>query len=104
MLWGISDGQLFDHFTFAMTSAQLLRHKSVDDDTSTLVIRFKFDFSRSTLLLNTGAAYVPILLSEVEQEQRPSENADREAIVVGSFDLLYPRSFDLLPPTQLKLA
>ena len=31
-----------------------------------------------------GAAYVPILLSEVEQEQRPSENGDREAIVVGA--------------------
>ena len=29
-----------------------------------------------------GAAYVPILLSEVEQEQRPSGNEDREAIVV----------------------
>ena len=26
-----------------------------------------------------GAAYVPILLSEVEQGQRPSENGDREA-------------------------
>ena len=31
-----------------------------------------------------GAAYVPILLSEVEQEQRPSGNGDREALVVGS--------------------
>ena len=31
-----------------------------------------------------GAAYVPILLSEVEQEQRPSGNGDREAIVVGT--------------------
>ena len=30
-----------------------------------------------------GAAYVPIMLSEVEQEQRPSWNGDREAIVVG---------------------
>ena len=29
-----------------------------------------------------GAAYVPILLSEVEEEQRPSGNGDREAIVV----------------------
>ena len=29
-----------------------------------------------------GAAYSPILLSEVEQEQRPSGNGDREAIVV----------------------
>ena len=36
-----------------MTSTQLLRYKSVDDDTSTLVIRFKSDFSRSTLLLDT---------------------------------------------------
>ena len=26
-----------------------------------------------------GAAYIPILLSEVEQEQRPSGNGDREA-------------------------
>ena len=31
-----------------------------------------------------GAAYVPILLSEVEQEQRPSGIEDREAIVVGA--------------------
>ena len=31
-----------------------------------------------------GAAYVPILLSEVEQEQRPSGNGDHEAIVVGA--------------------
>ena len=30
------------------------------------------------------AAYVPILLNEIEQEQRPSENEDREAIVVGA--------------------
>ena len=30
------------------------------------------------------AAHVPILLSEVEQEQRPSGNGDREAIVVGA--------------------
>ena len=29
-----------------------------------------------------GPAYVPILLSEVEQEQRPSGNGDREVIVV----------------------
>ena len=31
-----------------------------------------------------GPAYVPILLSEVKQEQRPSGNGDREAIVVGA--------------------
>ena len=31
-----------------------------------------------------GAAYVTILLSEVEQEQRPGENGDRETIVVGA--------------------
>ena len=31
-----------------------------------------------------GTAYIPILLSEVEQEQRPSGNGDREAIVVGA--------------------
>ena len=30
------------------------------------------------------AAYVSILLSEIEQEQRPSGNGDREAIVVGA--------------------
>ena len=30
-----------------------------------------------------GAACIPILLSEVDQEQRPSGNKDREAIVVG---------------------
>ena len=31
-----------------------------------------------------GAAYIPILLSEVEQGQRPSGNEDREAIVEGA--------------------
>ena len=31
-----------------------------------------------------GAAYIPILVSEVEQEERPSGNGDREAIVVGA--------------------
>ena len=31
-----------------------------------------------------GAAYVSILLSEVEQEQKPSGNEDREGIVVGA--------------------
>ena len=35
-------------------------------------------------LVPLGVAYVPILLSEVEQEQRPSGNGDREAIVVGA--------------------
>ena len=31
-----------------------------------------------------GAAFVPILLSEVEQDQRPSANGDRGAVVVGA--------------------
>ena len=31
-----------------------------------------------------GAAYVSIFLSEVEQEQRPSGNGDRETIVMGA--------------------
>ena len=31
-----------------------------------------------------GAAYSPILLSEVEQEQRPSGNGYREALVKGA--------------------
>ena len=38
----------------------------------------------SSALRPLGAAYIPILLSEVEQEQRPSGNGDREAIVVGA--------------------
>ena len=38
----------------------------------------------SSALRPLGAAYIPILLSEVVQEQRPSENEDREAIVVGA--------------------
>ena len=38
----------------------------------------------SSALQPLGAAYIPILLSEVEQEQRPSGNEDREAIVVGA--------------------
>ena len=36
----------------------------------------------SSALRPRGAAFIPILLSEVEQEQRPSGNGDREAIVV----------------------
>ena len=38
----------------------------------------------SSALRPLGAAYIPILLSEVEQEQRPSGNEDREAIVVAA--------------------
>ena len=38
----------------------------------------------SSALWPLGAAYIPILLSEVEQEQRSSGNEDREAIVVGA--------------------
>ena len=38
----------------------------------------------SSALRPLGAAYIPILLSEVEQEQRPSGNEDREAILVGA--------------------
>ena len=38
----------------------------------------------SSALRPLGAAYIPNLLGEVEQEQRPSGNGDREAIVVGA--------------------
>ena len=38
----------------------------------------------SSALRPLGAAYIPILQSEVKQEQRPSENEDREAIVVAA--------------------
>ena len=38
----------------------------------------------SSALRPLGDAYFPILLSEVEQEQRPSGNEDRGAIVVGA--------------------
>ena len=38
----------------------------------------------SSALRPFGAAYIPILLSEVEQEQGPSGNGDREAIVLGA--------------------
>ena len=38
----------------------------------------------SSALWPLEAAYIPILLSEVEQEQRPSGNGDREGIVVGA--------------------
>ena len=31
-----------------------------------------------------GTAYVPILLCEVEHQQRPSGNGDRDAIVMGA--------------------
>ena len=46
-----------------------------------------------------GAAYIPILLSEVEQEQRPSGNGDREAIVVeaGLCDGEGERAYSFLP-------
>ena len=38
----------------------------------------------SSALRPLGAAYIPILLSEVEQDQRPSGNGDRKTIVVGA--------------------
>ena len=38
----------------------------------------------SSTLRALGASYIPILLSEVEQEQRPNRNENREAIVVGA--------------------
>ena len=38
----------------------------------------------SCALRPLGAAYIPILLSEVKQEQRLSGNEDRVAIVVGA--------------------
>ena len=38
----------------------------------------------SSALRPLGAAHIPILLSKVEQERRPSGNEDREAIVVGA--------------------
>ena len=38
----------------------------------------------SSALRPLGAAYIPILLSEVKDEQRTSGNGDREAIVVGA--------------------
>ena len=38
----------------------------------------------SSALWPLGAAYIPILLSEVEQEQRACGNEDREAIAVGA--------------------
>ena len=38
----------------------------------------------SSALRPLRAAYIPILLSEVEQEQRLRGNGDREAIVVGA--------------------
>ena len=38
----------------------------------------------SSALRPLGAAFIPILLSEVEQEQRSSGNGDREAIVMGA--------------------
>ena len=41
----------------------------------------KFDLFTATHI-KLGAAYVPMLLSEVEQEQRHSGTGDREAIVM----------------------
>ena len=35
----------------------------------------------SSAMRPLGAAYIPILLGEIEQEQTPSGNEDREAIV-----------------------
>ena len=47
-----------------------------------LAVRYAPISSSAPQLL--GAADVPILLSEVEQEQKPSRNVDREAIIVGA--------------------
>ena len=46
-------------------------------------------FMHSKIYLTQGHKFwavrdIPILLGEVEQEQRPSGNEDREAIVVGA--------------------
>ena len=38
----------------------------------------------SRALRPLGATFIPILPSEVEQEERPIGNGDREAIVVGA--------------------
>ena len=38
----------------------------------------------SSALRPSGTSHLPILLSEFEQEQRPSGNGDRGAIVVGA--------------------
>ena len=47
-----------------------------------------------------GAADVPIMLSDVEEEQRPSENGDREAIVVeaGLCDSEGERAYTVYEP------
>ena len=42
------------------------------------------DFKPNDIKPSDHLPYIPILLSEVEQEQRPSGNGDREAIVVGA--------------------
>ena len=42
------------------------------------------DFKPNGIKPSDHLPYIPILLSEVEQEQRPSGNGDREAIVVGA--------------------
>ena len=44
----------------------------------------KFDLFTATHRGLFWAAFVPIMLSEVEEEQRPRGNGDREAIVVGA--------------------
>ena len=45
-------------------------------------------------------AWVVILLSEIEQEQRPSGNGDRDAIVVGAglCDIEGERAYIAYPP------
>ena len=50
----------------------------------TIPIRTYSTSSHSNLVKRTYCPKPPILLSEVEQEQRPSGNEDREAIVVGA--------------------
>ena len=49
--------------------------------TTCLALEYAPSFSSDTRPL--GAAYLPISLSEVEQEQTLSENGDRGAILVG---------------------
>ena len=77
------------NFFFAETSAAMFLPKRPPpcfcrNVRNSYQVPLKYVPISSSALRPVGAAYNPILLSEVEQEQIPSGNGDREAIVVGA--------------------
>ena len=88
-------GGLFGDNTVAETTSKIKKSYFFKDTFATL--------KRASDMLK--AIYVPILLGEVEQEQRPSGNGDREAIVMeaGRCDGEDERAYTVYDPLLGKI-